>query len=222
MSIGDGRVISSFIVHALRGEPLAVYGDGDQTRSFCYVDDTIGGLVKLMNTPREITGPINIGNTTEITIRDLAGMIIRLTGSKSQITPQEVAKRRSDAPATRHYEGRRHARLGTFHAVANGNREDDWFFRSSAEYEEYPSFLRLGTLEKAYRGERDFRQAPFVECPSVARTPRRRPPRRAGDAVIVRLIIERIEVCGGAVVVVDEETEADFAFPKGMWWRRPR
>ena len=92
MSIGDGRVISSFIVHALRGEPLAVYGDGDQTRSFCYVDDTIGGLVKLMNTPREITGPINIGNTTEITIRDLAGMIIRLTGSKSQITHKKLPK----------------------------------------------------------------------------------------------------------------------------------
>ena len=92
MSIGDGRVVSSFIVHALRGEPLAVYGDGDQTRSFCYVDDTIGGLVKLMNTPREITGPINIGNTTEITIGDLAGMIIHLTGSKSKINHKKLPK----------------------------------------------------------------------------------------------------------------------------------
>ena len=92
MSIGDGRVVSSFVVHALRGEPLTVYGNGDQTRSFCYVDDTIDGLVKLMNTPHEITGPINIGNTREVTIGELASMIIRLTGSKSRIIHKELPK----------------------------------------------------------------------------------------------------------------------------------
>ncbi len=90
MSIGDGRVVSTFVVHALRGEPLTVYGNGDQTRSFCYVDDTIDGLVKLMNTPHEITGPINIGNTREVTIGELASMIIRLTGSKSRIIHKEL------------------------------------------------------------------------------------------------------------------------------------
>ena len=92
MFVGDGRVVSTFVVHALHGEPLTVYGDGDQTRSFCYVDDMIDGLVKLMNTPHEVTGPINLGNTREITILELAGMIIRLTGSKSGIIHKELPK----------------------------------------------------------------------------------------------------------------------------------
>ena len=84
--------MSTFVVHALRGEPLTVYGDGDQTRSFCYVDDMIDGLVKLMNSPHEVTGPINLGHTREITILELAGMIIRLTGSKSGIIHKELPK----------------------------------------------------------------------------------------------------------------------------------
>ena len=92
MFVGDGRVVSTFVVQALRDEPLTIYGDGDQTRSFCYVDDMIDGLVKLMNTPYEVTGPINLGNTREVTILELASMIIRLTGSKSDIIHKELPK----------------------------------------------------------------------------------------------------------------------------------
>src|ERR1700710_1822065 len=69
----DGRVVSNFIVQALTGEPITIYGDGTQTRSFCYVDDLVDGLVRLMNTPDDVTGPINIGNPGEFTIRQLAG-----------------------------------------------------------------------------------------------------------------------------------------------------
>ena len=90
MHLEDGRVVSSFVTHALRGEPITVYGDGEQTRSFCYVDDLIGGLVRLMNTPHEVTGPINLGNTVEITIRELAATVVRLTGSKSKIVHEEL------------------------------------------------------------------------------------------------------------------------------------
>lgn len=82
----DGRVISNFIVQALTGQDLTIYGDGQQTRSFCYVDDLIEGLVHFMASPYEITGPLNIGNPEEITVRALAETIIALTGSRSAIT----------------------------------------------------------------------------------------------------------------------------------------
>jgi UDP-glucuronate decarboxylase len=85
MHLSDGRVISNFVVQALRGEPITIYGGGGQTRSFCFVDDLIGGLVQLMATPHEVTGPINLGNPREMTIRDLAETVIRATGSASQI-----------------------------------------------------------------------------------------------------------------------------------------
>lgn len=85
MHINDGRVVSNFIVQALRGEPLTVYGDGSQTRSFCYIDDMVDGLIRLMNSPDEITGPINLGNPHEITILELAELILKLTKSKSKI-----------------------------------------------------------------------------------------------------------------------------------------
>jgi len=85
MDLDDGRVVSNFIVQALRGEPLTVYGDGKQTRSFCFVDDLIVGMVSLMNTPGDVTGPINIGNANEFTMIELAEIIINLTGSKSKI-----------------------------------------------------------------------------------------------------------------------------------------
>jgi UDP-glucuronate decarboxylase len=81
----DGRVVSNFIVHALRGEPLTVYGDGAQTRSFCYVEDLIDALVKLMDSPDDFSGPVNLGNETEFTILELAELVIRLTGSSSRI-----------------------------------------------------------------------------------------------------------------------------------------
>ena len=92
MHLEDGRVVSSFVTCALRGEPITIYGDGGQTRSFCYVDDLIDGLVRLMNTPHEVTGPINLGNTVEITIRELAATVVRLTGSKSRIVYEELPK----------------------------------------------------------------------------------------------------------------------------------
>ena len=92
MHLEDGRVVSSFVTCALRGEPITIYGDGGQTRSFCYVDDLIDGLVRLMNTPHEVTGPINLGNTVEITIRELAATVVRLTGSKSRIVHEELPK----------------------------------------------------------------------------------------------------------------------------------
>lgn len=85
MDIGDGRVVSNFIVQALRGEDITIYGDGNQTRSFCYVDDLIEGMVRVMNSRDGFTGPVNIGNPGEFTIRQLAEMVIELTGSKSKL-----------------------------------------------------------------------------------------------------------------------------------------
>jgi UDP-glucuronate decarboxylase len=85
MHPNDGRVVSNFIVQALQNKDITMYGDGTQTRSFCYVDDMIEGLIKMMNTGDEITGPINIGNPGEFTILELAEKIIRLTGSKSKV-----------------------------------------------------------------------------------------------------------------------------------------
>lgn len=81
----DGRVVSNFIVQALRGEPLMVYGDGLQTRSFCFVDDMVTGLHQFMEADSGGTGPVNIGNPHEFTVRDLAGLIIELTGSSSKL-----------------------------------------------------------------------------------------------------------------------------------------
>jgi UDP-glucuronate decarboxylase len=85
MHPADGRVVSNFIVQALQGEPISLYGDGSQTRSFCYVDDLIAGMIALMETGPEVTGPINIGNPNEFTIRELAEKVIALTGSRSEL-----------------------------------------------------------------------------------------------------------------------------------------
>jgi UDP-glucuronate decarboxylase len=85
MHPNDGRVVSNFIVQALKGQPITVYGDGSQTRSFCYVDDLIEALISLMATPEEFTGPVNVGNPDEFAILELAQKVIELTGSKSKI-----------------------------------------------------------------------------------------------------------------------------------------
>jgi UDP-glucuronate decarboxylase len=82
----DGRVVSNFVLAALRGQPLTLYGDGSQTRSFCYVDDLVDALLRLMGTPAEVTGPVNLGNPGEFTIRQLAELVTELTGSESAIT----------------------------------------------------------------------------------------------------------------------------------------
>ncbi len=81
----DGRVVSNFIIQALKGEDITVYGDGSQTRSFCYVDDLIDGLVKLMDSPDDLTGPVNLGNPVEFTILELAEKVIAMTGSRSKV-----------------------------------------------------------------------------------------------------------------------------------------
>ncbi|MBC8337786.1 MAG: SDR family oxidoreductase [Rhodospirillales bacterium] len=86
----DGRVVSNFIVQALKGQPITVYGNGSQTRSFCYVSDLVGGLVALMDAPDEITGPVNLGNPREMTIRELAEQVIAMTGSKSKLVEKPL------------------------------------------------------------------------------------------------------------------------------------
>jgi len=98
MHPNDGRVVSNFIIQALKGEDITIYGDGSQTRSFCYVDDMVDGIIKMMNTTKGFTGPVNLGNPNEISILDLAKLIIDLVGSKSKIIfkplPQDDPKRR--------------------------------------------------------------------------------------------------------------------------------
>lgn len=85
MNVGDGRVVSNFVVQALRGEPITIFGDGQQTRSFCYVADLIDGLVRMMDHEGGLTGPVNLGNESEFSILELAETIIELTGSRSEL-----------------------------------------------------------------------------------------------------------------------------------------
>jgi UDP-glucuronate decarboxylase len=98
MHPNDGRVVSNFIVQALKGEPITVYGDGSQSRSFCYVDDMIDGFLCLIKTPDEFTGPVNLGNPNEFTIRELAEKVVALIGSKSKIVYKPLP---SDDPRQR-------------------------------------------------------------------------------------------------------------------------
>ena len=92
MHPNDGRVVSNFIVQALKNEPITIYGEGNQTRSFQYVDDLVEGMIRMMNTPDDITGPVNIGNPGEFTIRELAEIILRMTGSRSELTYRPLPK----------------------------------------------------------------------------------------------------------------------------------
>jgi UDP-glucuronate decarboxylase len=98
MHPADGRVVSNFIVQALRDEPITLYGKGQQTRSFCYVDDLVEGLIRLMESPAEVTGPVNIGNPAEFTIRALAELVVEQTGSQSELAymplPQDDPRQR--------------------------------------------------------------------------------------------------------------------------------
>jgi UDP-glucuronate decarboxylase len=98
MHPNDGRVVSNFIVQALKGEDITIYGDGSQTRSFCYVDDLIDGMIRLMNSREEFTGPVNIGNPNEFTILELAEKVIRFTGTGSKIIHMPLP---SDDPTQR-------------------------------------------------------------------------------------------------------------------------
>jgi UDP-glucuronate decarboxylase len=98
MQADDGRVVSNFIVQALRGEPITIYGDGKQTRSFCYVDDLVEAMVRLMGSPAELTGPINVGNPHEFTMVELADKVLELTGSSSELVFADLP---SDDPKQR-------------------------------------------------------------------------------------------------------------------------
>ena len=85
MAENDGRVVSNFILQALKNEDITIYGDGSQTRSFCYVDDLVDGMIKMMNNPQKFIGPVNLGNPSERSILDFAKLIIKMTGSSSKI-----------------------------------------------------------------------------------------------------------------------------------------
>ena len=86
----DGRVVSNFIMQSLTGQPITIYGDGQQTRSFCYVDDLIEGMIRLMNSPDEVTGPINIGNPGEFTIRELAEKVVEMVGADAELVFRDL------------------------------------------------------------------------------------------------------------------------------------
>jgi len=92
MALNDGRVVSNFIVQALKGEPITIYGEGEQTRSFCFVDDLVDGAIRMMENPHGFQGPVNIGNPHEITIRELAETVIKLTGSRSILVKNPLPK----------------------------------------------------------------------------------------------------------------------------------
>ena len=98
MHPSDGRVVSNFVMQALLGRPITLFGDGQQTRSFCYVDDLVDALMRLMNSPEDVTGPINLGNPSEFTIRELAELVLELTGSRSELVfkplPQDDPRQR--------------------------------------------------------------------------------------------------------------------------------
>ena len=134
MQPDDGRVVSNFIVQALKGEPITLYGDGLQTRSFCYVSDLVEGMLRLMDSDKSITGPINIGNPVEFTMRELAELVVQITGSKSPITfrplPQDDPKQRrpdiSQAQAKLGWEPKV--------ALADGLKETIDYFRRTLDF----------------------------------------------------------------------------------------
>jgi UDP-glucuronate decarboxylase len=129
MQPNDGRVVSNFIVQALRGEPITVYGKGDQTRSFCYVDDMVDGLVRLMSADREFTGPVNLGNPDEFAILELAERVIALTKSKSRIKfkrlPEDDPKQRQPDIAL----ARKKLKWGPKTKLEDGLKETIRYFR---------------------------------------------------------------------------------------------
>ncbi len=134
MQPDDGRVVSNFIVQALKGEPITLYGDGQQTRSFCYVDDLIEGMMRLMDSDKAVTGPINVGNPVEFTMRELAELVVAETGSKSPIVfrplPQDDPKqRRPDISQAQ-------AKLGWEPKVslADGLKETVAYFRRTLDF----------------------------------------------------------------------------------------
>jgi UDP-glucuronate decarboxylase len=134
MQPDDGRVVSNFIVQALKGEPITLYGDGLQTRSFCYVDDLIEGMLRLMDSDKSITGPINIGNPVEFTMRELAELVVQITGSKSTIAFRPLP---TDDPKQRRPDiSQAQAKLGWEPqvALADGLKETVDYFRRTLDF----------------------------------------------------------------------------------------
>ena len=120
----DGRVISNFIRQAIAGEDLTIFGDGSQTRSFCYRDDLVDGLIRMMDGPDDLPGPVNLGNPEEFTIRELAKLVLELTGSRMKLS-MTVARRRSHAAPAGHHAGHDAAGLAADRSVARGAEADD-------------------------------------------------------------------------------------------------
>jgi UDP-glucuronate decarboxylase len=130
----DGRVVSNFIVQALKGKDITIYGDGSQTRSFCFISDLVGGLEAMMHTPKHIIGPVNLGNPGEYTVRELAETIIRLTGSKSKIVYKPLPQ---DDPTRRKPDvSRAHELLGWEPRIAleEGLRQTIDYFRNLKDF----------------------------------------------------------------------------------------
>jgi len=140
MHPNDGRVVSNFIVQALKGEPITLYGDGSQTRAFCYVDDLIEGFVRMMAAPDDITGPMNLGNPVEMSVAEFADMVIDLTGSSSRIVhrplpiddPIQRCPDISQASALLDWKPRTQLRMGLQRTIA-------YFDRLLAEHGEIPA-----------------------------------------------------------------------------------
>ena len=134
MHLNDGRMVSNFIVQALRGQDITVYGDGSQTRSFCYVDDSIDGLVQMMDSASGFTGPVNLGNPGEISILQLAEQVIRLTRTKSRIRfkrlPQDDPKQRQPDIAL----ARKHLKWTPKVALEDGLKETIRYFRKVVDH----------------------------------------------------------------------------------------
>ncbi len=135
MHPGDGRVVSNFIMQALRGDDITIYGDGSQTRSFCYVDDLIDGMIKLMDSRPEFTGPVNIGNPVEFTIRELAELVIEMTGSRSKLVQHPLP---SDDPTQRRPDislARRELDWAPRVALREGLEQTIGYFRQLSNYD---------------------------------------------------------------------------------------
>ncbi len=166
MHPNDGRVVSNFIIQALLGNDITVYGDGAQTRSFCYVDDLIDGMVRLMATPDEITGPINIGNPTEFTILQLASEVIEMTGSRSKIVhrpkPQDDPRqRRPDISKAQEC-----AEVVSAHALEGRPEKAIAYFDEVAERPERSRHVG----QRCAAGQR-FRRASRISCITLKQTP---------------------------------------------------
>ncbi len=124
MHPADGRVVSNFIVQALKGEPITLYGDGNQTRSFCYVDDLIEGFIRLMESPADVTGPVNLGNPVEFTMRELAELV--LEGNRLEVEAHKPCRyrRTTRVSASQHRSGKAKARLGAKSAATRRPQVD--------------------------------------------------------------------------------------------------